>query len=170
MRHRRSAPIGLAAVAFLAAACGSSSTSPAASGSPTAAATPSHTSSSTAPAGAVVKTEKIGHAIVLTNAEGRTLYWFASDTSTKSDCTGACAKAWPPVTGHVTAGAGVTGKFGTITRSDGSVQATYNGHPLYTYIADTAAGQDKGNMLSQGVWHVVTVSGRAAPASSPSSS
>ncbi len=116
----------------------------------------------------MVKTEKIGHAIVLTNAEGRTLYWFASDTSTKSDCTGACAKAWPPVTGPVTAGAGVTGKFGTITRSDGSVQATYNGHPLYTYIADTAAGQDRGNKMSHGVWHVVTVSGTAAPASSPS--
>ena len=167
MRHRRSAPIALAAVAFLAAACGSSSTSPAASGSPTAAATSSHTASSTASAGAVVKTEKIGHAIVLTNAEGRTLYWFAPDTSTKSDCTGACAKAWPPVKGPVT-GAGVTGKFGTITRSDGSVQATYDGHPLYTYIADTAAGQDRGSKVSHGVWHVVTVSGTATPASSPS--
>lgn len=117
----------------------------------------------------MVKTEKIGHAIVWTNAEGRALYWFASDTSTHSSCTGACAKAWPPVEGPVTAGAGVTGKFGTITRSDGSVQATYNGHPLYTYIADTAAGQDRGNMMSHGVWHVVTVSGASAPASTSSS-
>ena len=68
----------------------------------------------------------------------------------------------------------MTGKLGTITRSDGSTQATYNGHPLYTYVSDSAPGQDKGNglNLSGGVWHVVPVSGGAAAAthSSPSSS
>jgi predicted lipoprotein with Yx(FWY)xxD motif len=72
------------------------------------------------------------------------------------------------VKGPVTAGAGVTGKLATIMRSDGSVQATYNGHPLYTYVGDKAPGQDKGNglNLSGGLWHDVTVSGAAAPASS----
>ena len=75
--------------------------------------------------------------------------------------------------GPATAGAGVTGKLATIKRSDGSVQATYNGHPLYTYVADTAPGQAKGNglNLSGGVWHEVTASGAAAaPAATTSAS
>jgi len=109
---------------------------------------------------------------VLTNAKGFTLYWFAPDTAAKSNCNGSCATYWPPVQGPATAGAGVTGKLGTITRSDGSAQATYNGHPLYTYVSDTAPGQAKGNGLnvSGGVWHEVTVSGAAAPAASPAHS
>jgi hypothetical protein len=75
------------------------------------------------------------------------------------------------VKGPVT-GTGITGKFGTIKRSDGSVQATYNGHPLYTYLADTAPGQAKGNglNLSGGIWHEIVVSGSAAPAPATSSS
>lgn len=119
----------------------------------------------------MVKTTKIGGATVLTSAQGMTLYWFVPDTSTKSNCNGSCAHYWPPVKGPVTAGTGVTGKLGTITRSDGSMQATYNGHPLYTYLADTAAGQNKGNGInaSGGVWHEVTVTGGAAPAPAQSS-
>ena len=119
----------------------------------------------------MVKTTKIGGATVLTNAQGMTLYWFVPDTSTKSNCNGSCAHYWPPVKGPVTAGTGVTGKLGTITRSDGSMQATYNGHPLYTYLADTAPGQNKGNGInaSGGVWHEVTVTGGAAPAPAQSS-
>jgi predicted lipoprotein with Yx(FWY)xxD motif len=103
---------------------------------------------------------------VVTNAQGFTLYSFAPDSATASKCTGACAQIWPPVPGPVTAGQGVTGKLGTITRSDGSKQATYNGHPLYAYTADTAPGQAKGNGLNVdgGVWHEVTASGQAAPA------
>ena len=58
---------------------------------------------------------------------------------------------------HPAAGPGVTGKLGTITRSDGSKQATYDGHPLYTYIADTTPGQANGNNLNGGIWHEVTV-------------
>jgi predicted lipoprotein with Yx(FWY)xxD motif len=107
---------------------------------------------------------------VLTNSKGLTLYWFVPDTSTKSNCNGSCATYWPPAKGPVTAGSGVTGTLGTITRSDGSTQATYDGHPLYTYVADTAPGQAKGNglNLSGGVWHEMTVSG-ATPAASTSS-
>ena len=159
------APAGLAAT-LLIAACGSSTSSG------------SNTSSAAAPAssGAVsssaLKTTTIGGAAVLTNGKGFTLYWFVPDTSTKSNCNGSCATYWPPVKGPATAGAGVTGKLATITRSDGSVQATYNGHPLYTYVGDKAPGQDKGNglNLSGGLWHDVTVSGAAAPASSASAS
>jgi predicted lipoprotein with Yx(FWY)xxD motif len=161
------APAGLAA-ALMIAACGSS-TSSTGSGSTSSAAAPA---TSAAASSGTLKTTKIGGVAVLTNAKGFTLYWFVPDTSTKSNCNGSCATYWPPVKGPATAGTGVTGKLATITRSDGSVQATYNGHPLYTYVGDKAPGQAKGNglNLSGGVWHEVTASGAAAPASSGSAS
>ena len=111
--------------------------------------------------GQELKTTTIHGVTVLTNAKGLTLYWFAPDTATKSVCNGSCAQYWPPVPGHATGGPGVTGTLGTITRSDGSSQATYNGHPLYTYVSDTAPGQASGNNVNVngGVWHEVTVSG-----------
>jgi predicted lipoprotein with Yx(FWY)xxD motif len=112
-------------------------------------------------AGGSLETTHIGGVTVLTNAKGFTLYWFAPDTATRSACYGTCAAYWPPVRGAVTAGPGVTGRLGTITRSDGSVQATYDGHPLYTYAGDTAAGQANGNRLNLngGLWYEVTRSG-----------
>ena len=108
-----------------------------------------------------LRTAKIGGVTVLTNTKGFTLYSFAPDTPSRSNCNGTCAGYWPPVTGTPAAGPGVTGKLGTIKRSDGTTQATYNGHPLYTYIADTAPGQAHGNNLNLngGLWHEVTVSG-----------
>ena len=74
--------------------------------------------------------------------------------------------------GPATAGAGLTGKLGTIERSDGSTQATYNGHPLYTFVKDTGPGTDTGNGVDAfgGLWHALTASGSAAPASTPSGS
>jgi predicted lipoprotein with Yx(FWY)xxD motif len=163
MRNRLPAAMVFVAAALLAAACGSSS--PGSGGT-------SGASSSPASSGSALKTTQISGVTVLTNAKGFTLYWFVPDTSTKSNCNGSCAQIWPPVTGPATAGAGVTGKLGTITRSDGSTQATYDGHPLYTYTADTAPGQANGNGInaSGGVWHEVTASGAAAAASSPSAS
>jgi predicted lipoprotein with Yx(FWY)xxD motif len=151
----------------MAAACGTSSSSSGSSSSPSAASSVAAASSSTA-----LKSATIGGAKVLTNAKGFTLYSFAPDTATKSNCNGSCAHFWPPLKGPVTAGAGVTGKLGTITRSDGSTQATYDGHPLYTYVSDSAPGQDKGNglNLSGGVWHVVPVSGAAVPVAHSSKS
>jgi predicted lipoprotein with Yx(FWY)xxD motif len=120
-----------------------------------------------------LKTAKIGGATVLTNGKGFTVYWFAPDTHTMSHCNGACAQSWPPVKGPATA-SGVKGKFGTIKRADGSTQATYNGHPLYTFVGDTAPGQATGNGLNAfgGLWHEVTTSGTAkhAGGSSPGSS
>ena len=160
MRIRWLAPAGLAAAALVVAACGSSS--PSTSGSATSAA-PAAAGSSAAPSGTLLSA-KVGSATVLTNAKGFTLYWFALDTPATSKCTGDCAQHWPPVKAPATAGTGVTGKLGAITRSDGSMQATYNGHPLYTYSGDTTPGEAKGNgvKLSGGVWHEVTVSGAAA--------
>lgn len=164
MRIRSLAPVGLAAAAVAVAACGSSG-----SGSTPASSVPA---SHAAASGATVKTASVMGATVLTNSKGFTLYWFVPDTSTTSKCNGSCAALWPPVKGPVTAGSGVTGKLGTITRSDGSTQATYNGHPLYTYTGDTGPGQDHGNGInsSGGVWHEVTVSGAVAPAPSSSKS
>jgi predicted lipoprotein with Yx(FWY)xxD motif len=128
-------------------------------------------SSPAAVAASTVKTATISGVTVLTNASGFTLYSFAPDTSTTSKCNGTCAQNWPPVTGPVSA-AGVTGTFGTITRSDGSVQATFDGHPLYTFVGDTAPGQNKGNGLNVagGLWHEITNSGTAAPAPAGGSS
>ena len=109
--------------------------------------------------GATLKTAKIGGVNVLTNASGLTLYWFVPDTSTSSTCTGSCAIYWPPVSGSPTAGPGVTGRLGTIKRSGGGLQATYDGHPLYTYIGDRGPGQANGNDLdlNGGFWYDIRV-------------
>jgi predicted lipoprotein with Yx(FWY)xxD motif len=154
----------VAAVALTAAACGGSSP-----GSGGAAGMPAAAASSSASSGGALKTTTINGATVLANAKGFTLYSFAPDTATMSNCTASCAQFWPPIKGPVTAGSGVTGMLGTIARSDGSTQATYNGHPLYTYVGDTGPGQAKGNglNLSGGIWHEVTASGAPAPASTP---
>jgi predicted lipoprotein with Yx(FWY)xxD motif len=162
---------GLAALALTVAACASSSSSPASSSPAAGASSPAASAQATSSGGSTISARTINGTQVLTNSKGFTLYWFVPDTSTTSKCTGSCATYWPPVPGPVTAGSGVTGTLGTITRSDGTTQATYDGHPLYTYVGDTAPGLDKGNglNLSGGVWHVMTVSG-ATPAASPSSS
>jgi predicted lipoprotein with Yx(FWY)xxD motif len=111
-------------------------------------------------AGTSLKTTTIGGTTVLTNAKGFTLYSFAPDTPASSKCYGSCAVYWPPVTGTTAAGQGLPGKVTTITRTDGSHQLTYNGHPLYTYIGDTAPGQARGNNLNLngGLWHEVPAS------------
>jgi predicted lipoprotein with Yx(FWY)xxD motif len=117
--------------------------------------------SAAAGTGAALKAGKAGGVTVVTDAKGLTLYSFAPDTPAKSNCSGSCAAYWPPVTGTPSAGPGVTGKLGTIKRSDGSTQATYNGHPLYTYVGDSGAGQASGNNLNLngGLWREITPSG-----------
>ena len=106
-----------------------------------------------------MKTATIAGVTVLTNSKGFTLYSFAPDTPSTSKCYGGCAVYWPPVTG--TAPASPVCPAGS-ARSPGPAarQLTYNGHPLYTYIGDTAPGQAKGNNLNLngGLWHEVRVS------------
>src|SRR6266699_5707412 len=159
--------LAVAAAAAVLAACSSSGT-PSTGGSSTS------TSSPAAATAGSLKTATIGGATVLTDAKGFTLYSFAPDTPTKSNCNGTCAQNWPPVKGPATA-SGVTGTFGTIKRSDGSAQATFDGHPLYTFVGDTAPGQAKGNGLNAagGLWYEMTVSGAtpgAGAGASPSAS
>ena len=167
---------GLAALALTVSACASSGSSSASTGSTPAAAASSSSAASSAPAagGNTVTEKTIGSQQVVTDSQGMTLYWFAIDTPSASKCSGSCATYWPPVKGPVTAGSGVTGTLGTITRSDGTTQATYDGHPLYTYVGDKAPGQAKGNglNLSGGLWYEMTVSGStpAAAASAKSTS
>jgi predicted lipoprotein with Yx(FWY)xxD motif len=165
MRNRWLVPVGAIAATLVVAACGSSSSSTGGSGGP-------GSSPAAASSGGTLSTMKVGGATLLTNSKGFTLYWFAPDTSTTSNCNGACAKYWPPVPGPVTAGSGVKGTVGTITRSSGAKQATWDGHPLYTYIADTAPGMAKGNglNLSGGVWHEIKLAGTGGAAKPKSSS
>jgi predicted lipoprotein with Yx(FWY)xxD motif len=107
-----------------------------------------------------LKTVTIGGVRVLTDGHGLTLYWFAPDTPTMSRCTGSCAAYWPPVLGNPEAGPGITGTLGTVSRGGRTVQATYDGHPLYTYIGDNGPGQASGNNLdlNGGLWYEVRVS------------
>ena len=169
MRNSWLVPVGAIAATLVIAACGSSSsTGSSGSGSSPAASAPA----ASAVSGGALGTMKVSGATLLTNAKGFTLYWFVPDTSTTSNCNGTCAHYWPPVPGPVTAGSGVKGTLGTITRSNGTKQATWNGHPLYTYVADTAPGMAKGNLLnlSGGVWHDIALTGKAAAAPNAKSS
>jgi predicted lipoprotein with Yx(FWY)xxD motif len=161
----------LAGVAILATACSSSSSTTAAAGSTTtsptatASAAPSSTApSSTAPSSTAsgstlaLKTASGKAGIWLTNSAGRALYIYTKDKGTTSECYGACAAAWPPLTttGQVT----ISGKYsvskdlGFTTRTDGTKQVTYGGHPLYYFKGDTASGQTNGEG-AEGVWFII---------------
>jgi predicted lipoprotein with Yx(FWY)xxD motif len=105
---------------------------------------------------ATVKTTASG--TVLANGAGYTLYWFSADTSASSACSATCIPEWPPVTGAPKQAPGVAlpGRLGTFTRPDGVVQATYNGHQLYTFAGDFGPGDVGGDGVTQfgGTWHV----------------
>jgi predicted lipoprotein with Yx(FWY)xxD motif len=170
----RSKPITLFAgaaaiplVALAVAACGGGGgAATAASGSP-----PKTSTGTSATVG--VANSSLGS--ILVNSSGRTLYLFKADVGAKSACSGACAAAWPPLlaTGKPTAGAGLTAsKLGTITRSDGKQQVTYNGHPLYTFVEDKNPGQTTGQGVTAfgAAWYALTSSGDQASAPASSSS
>jgi predicted lipoprotein with Yx(FWY)xxD motif len=182
---------GILALGLLASACGSSSTStasPAATSSGAAASTSTTTTSSgystsgtsgssSAPAGAsaldLTSVSKVGK--VLVDSSGFTLYMFSKDSNHKSNCTGACAAAWPPLltSGKPTAGSGVSSSLlGTVKDSDGKTQVTYNGWPLYTFSGDTTAGEANGQgvVAFGGKWAAVTASGTPVGATTSSSS
>lgn len=100
----------------------------------------------------------------LTDAKGRSLYLFESDSEGNSTCYDACAEAWPPLAtqGQVEAGEGVdAGKLDTITREDGTRQVTYNGWPLYYYAQDTQPGDIEGQDVEGfgAEWYLVSPEG-----------
>lgn len=99
----------------------------------------------------------------LVDANGMTLYLLTSDPPGKSTCSGGCANNWPPliVTDQPAAGDGLDASLlGTTTRADGSLQVTYNGHPLYLFKSDRNPGDVKGQGVG-GVWFIVSPEGNA---------
>jgi predicted lipoprotein with Yx(FWY)xxD motif len=101
---------------------------------------------------------------ILVAADGRTLYLWQKDKGGKSACAGACAKVWPPLVTHgrPQAGAGVSAaRLGSAPRADGTVQVTYNGHPLYYFTGDASAGQTngEGSPAYGSLWDVVSTAG-----------
>ena len=117
------------------------------------------TSTPAAAAGATLMAQTIGgQTILVAGSNGMTVYTFSSDTadSGKSECSGGCLTKWPalsvPAGSAPTAGTGVTGKLGTITRDDGTLQVTYNGLPLYFYAGDKTPGDTNGSYPN---WNLV---------------
>jgi len=95
----------------------------------------------------VIKTGSGSAGTFLVDGTGRAVYLWEADSKDKSTCSGACLGAWPavPATGTVTASGGaVSSDLSTITGTDGSKQVAYDGHPLYYFSGDSAAGQTKG--------------------------
>ena len=113
---------------------------------------------------ATVSLRKLNVGNALVDSQGRTLYLFEADKGPMSTCNGACASLWPPAkaSGKPTAGPGVdAAKLGTTRRGDGTLEVTYNGHPLYRYAPDTKAGDATGQGLNQfgAKWYVLAASG-----------
>ena len=169
------------ASALMVAACSSAAASPSAPASSAAAGS----SASASTTGTVITTQAGSAGTFLTNGSGRTVYLWAKDGTNMSACSGACAAAWPPVpaTGTLTAtGSAKASDLGTITRSDGTKQVTYDGHPLYYFVGDSAAGQTNGQGSDNfgAPWWLVAPSGSkitgsdtataAAPAPAPAAS
>ncbi len=160
----RLAITGAIASALLAAACGGTSpATAAASPSPNPSLSPAASPAATGTTIAV-GTSKLGQ--ILVDGKGMTVYLFVVDTSTTSNCYTSCATIWPPVltTGAAQAGAGANASLlGTTTRTDGKIEVTYAGHPLYYFVQDKAAGDTTGQGINGfgGLWWVVSPSGAA---------
>jgi predicted lipoprotein with Yx(FWY)xxD motif len=157
---------GAAALALGLAACGSSGSSggPYSAGANTSAVSAASRASAGGQAATVDVANAGGLGQVIVDASGRTLYLFQVDTGTTSNCSGACASAWPPVrsTGTATVGTGLNPSLlGTTPRSDGNTQVTYNGHPLYTYVGDKNPGDTNGQGVTAfgGGWFVLSPAG-----------
>ena len=118
----------------------------------------------TADGGTVVKVGSSQLGRVLVDARGKTVYMWAHDKTAKSTCNGDCAAYWPPLvtrgTPRALAGARAD-LLGTSRRSDGRMQVTYAGHPLYYFVQDTKPGQTKGEGLTGfgGRWDPISASG-----------
>ena len=179
---------GALGAAVVVAACSSGATSSSAA-APAASPAGGSSSSASASGGTVITTAKSSGGTVLATSSGRAVYLWAKDTGDMSNCNGACAGAWPPVTTTGTATAAGSAKasdIGTITRSDGTKQVTYDGHPLYYFSGDsgpgTASGQGSdafgakwwlvapsGSDVTAGVTSFTAGTSAGAPASAPAS-
>jgi predicted lipoprotein with Yx(FWY)xxD motif len=166
MRRGVIALVALAAAGAIAAGCGggNSSSGGSSSGGGGGGGYGGGGAPSTSSGPATVKTSASKDGTILVDGSGRTLYLFMKDTTNQSACSGACVSAWPvdQSNGTPKAQSGVTASLlGTIKRSDGTTQVTYNGHPLYYYSGDTQAGQLNGQGLNAfgALWYVVGPNG-----------
>ena len=166
------------AAGLLAAACGSAAASPSsgsqASGSQSSGSQSSAPASSGTASATVIASHAGSGGTFLTDG-GRSVYLWNADAMNKSNCSGACAGAWPPVmaTGKVTASHGVKpSDLGTIARSGGGKQVTYNGHPLYFFAGDSGPGQTNGQGSDSfgAKWWLVAPSGSQITAADTASS
>ena len=165
IRYRGGGLLGIVAVSLLVAACGGSS-GPNKPSSP-ASSPPASSGGAGVSASLKISTAKgsLGTYLIGTlGKSARPVYLWSADTSGKSACSGACASTWPPVIsiGTPSVSSGVTAaNLGTITRSDGKKQVTYNGHPLYFYAADSGPGTTSGEGLNSfgAKWWLVSPSG-----------
>ena len=163
MQSKLTVTVAMVFMTAILAGCGGTTPS-AAVASPSPAASPASSPAGTAATIKVAADAKLGQ--ILVNGEGMTVYLFVVDTSTASTCYTNCAAIWPPVltSGAPVAGAGAKASLlGTTTRTDGTVEVTYAGHPLYYFIRDKKAGDTTGQGVNGfgGLWWVLTPSGAA---------
>lgn len=154
------------AAGLLAAACGSAV-------SQTSSSHPAGSPASPKTSDTVIASHSGSGGTFLTDS-GRSVYLWAADSMNKSNCSGACAGAWPPVmaTGKLTASSGVKpSDLGTIARPGGGKQVTYNGHPLYFFAGDSGPGQTNGQGSNSfgAKWWLVAPSGMKVTTTSSSS-
>jgi predicted lipoprotein with Yx(FWY)xxD motif len=125
------------------------------------------------PAGSAISVKQTSLGPTLADANGRTLYLFEADKANVSTLSVAGRAIWPPFTARTTPralGGAIAGRVGTIAHPGGAAQVTYNGHPLYYYVADHSPGQTRGQGLNQfgALWYILSANGNAvtsAPAS-----
>ncbi len=171
-RSRTALLVPLAVAGLLLSACGSDSSG---SGASTDGGSSSMSSGGGTAGAAQIATADGSYGTYLTGSDGRAVYLWEGDTGAASTCSGACASSWPPVltNGTPTASGGArSADLGTSKRSDGSVQVTYQGHPLYFYAGDSGAGQltGQGSNGFGAKWWLVSPSGTAISGSSNSPS
>jgi predicted lipoprotein with Yx(FWY)xxD motif len=156
--------------ALLVAACGSygtsaygSSTSPSANGrNPGVASSLPGTPGPSPMATVALHSSPLGQ--ILVDSSGRTLYLFEADKAGMSSCYNDCSSVWPPflAKGTVAGADGINQSLlSTTTRNDGSLEVTYNGHPLYYFVSDKQAGDTLGQAISSfgAEWYVLSAAG-----------
>lgn len=170
---------GVIAVLLAIAACGSSNSSSTSISAPATSTPPASTSTTTSTSAAASSGAATGSGVkvssasvpglgaVLVNAQGRTLYMFEPDKAKHVTCTASCAAVWPPLflprgQKPVAVGAVKQSLLGSDPDPAGGAVITYNGWPLYTYVADTAPGKATGQAinLNGGLWYVLSTAGK----------
>jgi len=149
-------------IALFIVACGNATTSGGGSSGGGSSTPPANTPNAGGTSSALIQTATVSvkgqSQTVLTNAQGMTLYYFTPDSATQTACTGQCAQNWPPLfftgSGSPSSSMNLTGKLSVLADVNGS-QVEYNGHLLYAFAGDKAAGQTNGQGLF-GKWFVAT--------------